>query len=259
IVWQFKTFPVARARATLPADFIVHGDTIGSGEGRVVNIHLREFSRSEPVRTITLTVWSEEEFMAGLETAAGRIGSWIIRAKAIDLSEELIREYLAGLIGYGDAVTELRRLADLDSSSMPVFALLLDLQKRHVVGNDRDLIETGEKVIALYDPKVGEDTRYLLSLDLDPYDITASVYERWAEWSEAIKLRKLAFQRYPFGRAAHEQKIGMAYLQQGISFEKKGRVDDAMDSFINAMTHLPEQSEPYISAKEAFERLQGHK
>ena len=101
------------------------------------------------------------------------------------------------------------------------------------------------------------DLPYLLSRDIDPFEVAAGAHERKEEWQEAILLREQALKIFPANFEVHKRALGESYYALGSSHEKEGRPEQAQDAYERALRYLTLSSEFYEQARDARERMQG--
>ena len=206
IYWQIGPRIIEEVVVKTEADFSVHGDISWFGETWTINARAARAGGGQS-RVFTASGEGEDDVPAGIEQLATDIAVFIRDGTIVDDIEEEVRRYLGGMYSLPVVISKIESIALVFQDSLPVQAVLLDLYLKARPADKAKVARTAAKVIALYDPAHDEDTRYLLSRSLDPFDILAEVYEENGEWTKALKTREKALEVFSFYAAKHKAGI----------------------------------------------------
>ncbi len=188
------------------ANFSVTGDISWFNTKWIISAHVAEV-RDRDAGDFRVSGVDEEELPGGIEEIATEIAVFIRDGAIVPDVEEEVRKYLGGIYSLSTVVSKVETLSLAYQDSLPLQAVLLDLYLRDRAAYRGKIAATASKVIALYDPAHGSDTRYLLSLSLDPFDVLARLYEENREWSKAIEVRKKSLEVFSFYAEKHRAGI----------------------------------------------------
>ncbi len=117
-------------------------------------------------------------------------------------------------------------------------------------------MDEGLKIISLYDPSQEGDTRYLLSLSIDPFDAIAEVYEEEKAWENAIEIRNKALELFPYKPDSHKKGLGRDYYFFALSLKKEGYNAKALENYKKAMNYMSTSSKYFKQVKESIDTLE---
>ncbi len=259
ILWRIEPEVVEEVRRKESSDFSIYGDLTRFRSRWRVDAYVLEGSDLKPKTSFTTTGSRDEEIPDRLAVMAKEIVDWLMTGRVLDIAEEEIRHYMGGLYTYSVVLEKIKKHVDSFSESIPLHALLLDLYLKEKEKYQDEIIKAGLKIITLYDPSGEEDIRYLLSLNIDPFEVTARVYENKKDWNKAIDVRNNALKLFPYRVDNHKIALGKDHYLFALSLEKRGEKAKALENYRRALIYLPRFSEDYKQAKEGLNRLEGYK
>ncbi len=257
ILWKIEPRIVEKINETMSAEFSLYGDFIGFDDTWRVEAFLIKEGEPEPVRSFKLTGRKYDELPAKLTGMSKSIADLLKRDAILNGAEEDIRQYKGGMVSYIGVISKIKKYFSTVPESVPLLALLLDLYLEDKDGNREDILSDGLKIIDLLKQPENTDTRYLLSLALDPFDAVAGVYEEKKDWDNAITIRDKALRLFPYNFELHKEGIGRNYYYNAKSFEEKGSREKAMNNYRTAISFLPPSSGYFKEAMEGIDRLKG--
>jgi tetratricopeptide (TPR) repeat protein len=196
-----------------------------------------------------------DELPAKLTGISKSIADVLRGESVLNTAEEDIRQYKGDMISHDMAISKMKKHISAVPESIPLRGLLLDLYLEDKDRNRGDILDYGLKIIDLMKETENADTRYLLSLALDPFDAVAAVYEKKQEWDNAIVVRDKALRSFSYNLELHKEGIGRDYYFLAKSFEEKGSREKAMESYKTAVTNLQPSSDFYKQAMDGIDRL----
>jgi hypothetical protein len=255
IVWAIEPKIVGEVEEVVSAEYSIYGDLIRFGSEWTVVAHILKEKDLNIRKSFTVSSLKEEEIPESLKEVSKKIAAWLKRENIINEAEEGMRRYRGGLYTHSVTLGKIKSLADTVQESVPLHALLLELYLEKKEKYREKIIDEGLAIINLYDPANDDDTRYLLSLNIDPYDAAADVYEGKRDWKSAIYLRHKARKLFPYMTDRHIRGLGRDYYFYANSFEKKGDSARALENYKKAITYLDPASEHYKRARERIDSL----
>ena len=255
IVWAIEPKIVEEVEEIVSAEFSVYGDLIRFGSDWTVVAYILKEKDLNIRKSFTVNSSKEEEIPERLKEVSKKIAEWLKRENILNEAEEEIRRYMGGLYTHSVALEKIKSLADTVQESVPLHALLLELYLEKKKRYREKIIDEGLKIIDFYDPANDDDTRYLLSLNIDPYDAAADIYEGKRDWKSAIYLRHKARKLFPYMEDKHIAGLGRDYYFYAYSFEKKGDSARALENYRKAVTYLSPASEHYNRARDRIALL----
>lgn len=259
IAWAIEPKIVEEVEEMVSAQFSVYGDLIRFGSDWTVVAYILKERDLNIRKSFTVKSSKEEELPERLKEVSKKIAEWLRRENILNEAEEEIRRYLGGLYTHSVALDKIKSLSDTVQESVPLHALLLELYLEKKKKYREKIIDEGLKIIDFYDPANDDDTRYLLSLNIDPYDAAADIYEGKRDWKSAIYLRHKARKLFPHMKDNHIGSLGRDYYFYARSFEKKGDNARALKNYRKAITYLSKSSEHYKRARNRIEVLKKKK
>jgi len=257
IYWKIEPRLVERINETVSAQYSLYGDLIRIDDRWRVNASLVKDTDLESVRQFRLSGMKYDELPAKLSDMSKNI-AYILKSEAVlNEAEEDIRRYKGGMVSNPEVISRMKKHISSVPESVPLRALLLDLYLEDKDSNQEDIMSDGLKIIDLMKDSENADTRYLLSLALDPFDAVAGVYEKKQGWDNAIAIREKAQRLFPYNSELHTEGIGRNYYYLAKSFEEKGSMEKAMESYKTAVSYLPPSSVYFQQATSGMDRLQG--
>lgn len=254
ILWKIEPRIVEEVARRIDADFVVSGDISRFNTKWRINAYVSE-RNNKTIQVFNLSGDKGEEIPAKLGKMAKEIALLLRKETVVGEAEEEIRKFLGGIYTLSVVVAKIERLSQSFQDSLPIHALLLDLYLRDKASYREKIFDIGSKVIGLYNPSNDADTRYLLSLSLDPFEVIARVYEEKEEWRKAIELREKALRVFPFYAANHRAGIGSAAYTLATTYERRGEKEKAIEYYRKALPYLPPTSEELSVTKERLDIL----
>ncbi|MBI5666067.1 MAG: tetratricopeptide repeat protein [Nitrospirae bacterium] len=255
ILWKIETKIVEKVNETVSADFSLYGDLTSIGDNWRVDAFLVKDGEPESVKTFKLTGVKYNELPAKLTVMSKSISDLLRGDVVLKEAEEDIRQYKGGMVSYPEVIAKVKKHMSAVPQSLPLRALLLDLYLEDRDRNREDILSEGLKIIDLLKQQENSDTRYLLSLALDPFDTVAGIYEKKQDWSNAIIIREKALGFFPYNSELHREGIGRNYYYIADSYEEKGSREKAMDNYKTAVSYLQSSSDFFKQAMEGIDRL----
>ncbi len=257
ILWKIEPKVVEKINERVTAQFSLYGDLIRFGNKWRVDAFVIKEGESGPGRSFSLTGIKDEEIPVRLTEISKSIAAWLRKDNVLNEAEEDIRQYKGGMVSYPGVIVKMKKNISTVPESIPLRALLLDLYLEDKDTNREDILSDGLKIIDLLKQPENSDTRYLLSLALDPFDAVAGVYEKKQDWDNAIAIRDKALRVFPYNSELHRKGIGRNYYYIAKSFEEKGSREKAMESYKTAISYLQPSSGYFTQAMDGFDRLKG--
>ncbi|MBI5056576.1 MAG: hypothetical protein HZB61_08185 [Nitrospirae bacterium] len=255
ILWTIRPVLIEEVNKTVSADYSIYGDVARSGSRWNFDVRLIEGNDTGSQRSFPVTGLGDDEIRKGLSETAELIANLLKGKSAVNEAEEYVRRFMGGTYTYPVVLEKLKVLAYSIPDSILLRALLLDLYLKQKIQNQDEVLLEGLKIISLYNPGKGDDTRYLLSLNLDPFDAAAGIYEIKMDLEKAISMRNDALKLFPYKTGKHKNAIGRDYYMSGLSLKKEGQKAKALEKFSAALTYLEPSSEYYSKAAEEVRQL----
>lgn len=239
---------IEKVKPALSADILLYGDRSRFGDVVRVNIYLSKKGKEGLYKTFSVE-GREEELPEKLKEVSKEIASFIASEGALKRAQEYARGYRGGIYTYEVTLRAIKGLLE-KWGSVRIEAIYLSLLLERGKEREGDILKEGKRLIELYDPLREEDTRFLLSLGLDPFDTVARIYESEGRLKEAIEIRKKALEVFPYNRKRHTKALGKDHYLLGLSLEEKSNREEAKRHYREALRLLPPSLEEYRKAKE---------
>jgi tetratricopeptide (TPR) repeat protein len=254
ILWKIEAAVVEEVARKLDAEYSIYGDISWFGTKWVINAYVCENSKT--IKVFSSSGEREGEIPSKLSKMADEIAVLIRKETIAEDAEEEVRRFLGGMYSLPVVISKIERLSQLYPDSLPLHAILLDIYLRDKAHYKKGVLEVAQKIITLYDPSNDADTRYLLSLSLDPFDVLARIHEEEKEWIKAMEIREKALQLFPFYADKHRAGIGFSAYALAAIYEQKGEKDKSIAYYRKALSHLPPTSKELAVAKERLKILE---
>jgi len=254
IIWTIQTDVMEEVRRNVSADFSVYGSLAGFGEKWRLDVHVMEDGDGSG-QLFTVSGIKDEEMPDKISEAAHMIADFLKGKSAVRAAEHYIRSYMGGMYSYEACLVKIGELARSFPGSVPLHALLLDLYLRKKAEYSDEALRESLKIMEMYKPENGVDTRYLLSLNIDPFDAAAGIYEDREDWENAISIRSRALTDFPYRTTLHKNALGKDYYQSGVSLESSGHAARALERYEKALVYLKQPSEYIGKADERINKL----
>ncbi len=255
IIWRIEPNVIEEVRKKVPADYSVYGDLKRFGKTWTVVVYIMKERETGIRKSFIINSSKEEEIPQGIIETSREIAEWLRGENVVSEAEEVMRKYSGGLYTHSAALEKIKNLSGYYSGSVPLHALLLEL---YLVRKDRygeKVLAESLKIIDIYDPLNDDDTRYLLSRNIDPFETAADIYETRGDWENAISTRHSAEKIFPYSTERQMEMLGKDYYFYAISLEKNGDNAAAEENYGNAMFYLKSSSEYYQNAKDSYDIL----
>lgn len=254
VLWRIEPKLVEKVSQRVRADFAVYGD-ISRFDGKwVINAYSAEV-KGGTVKAFTLSGEGEEEIPGKLAQLATDIAVSLREETIVTEAEGEVRKFAGGMYSLSVIIGKMEALVPFYRESLPLKALLLDLYLRDEALYRKKIAPLASTIIEQYYPAREADTRYLLSLSLDPFDVLARVHEGAGEWEKAMAVREKALQVFPFAEERHRRGIGLDAYALARLYEKMGRRERAEEHYRKALSFLSEKEPERESARESLRKL----
>ena len=206
IPWRIQPAIVKRISRNLNSDYSIFGDISLHGKKWEVKASIAD-SDATVLKVFTIAGKKRDEMPKKLSSLGRDIAGFFKRDTIVETAEEEVRRYLGRLDDLSTAVGKIESMSATYPDLLPLRAILLDLYMRDKEIYNNKIIPSAAKIIELYNPSNGSDTRYLLSRYLDPYDVLANEYEKQGAVKRAIEIRERALREFPFFSGRHKKAI----------------------------------------------------
>ncbi|MFQ5329562.1 MAG: hypothetical protein ACE5D4_06190 [Thermodesulfobacteriota bacterium] len=255
LIWRIDASFVQEIAASTSANYTIYGAITRFGEGWRIETTLSAVGKDDLKRSFTSTGLADEEIPVMVGEVAQEIVLLIQKAHLMTEAGEVVRLYLAGISTYGAAAERLEELAGEFPDHLPLHLLILNHYLKDKPHHHEEILRVGHKAIALYKGANEEELRYLRVYDLDPFDVTAMVYEGRNQWERAIDIRVEALQLISRNLALHRAALGLDYYHLARFHDKTGRDKAAMEGYRKALEYLPQHSKEFPVATERLKLL----
>lgn len=255
ILWKIETKVVEKINETVNARFLLYGDLIRFGDKWRIDAFIIKEGEVIPGKSFSVSGTKDEEISVRLTEISKSIADWLRKENILNEAEEDIRQYMGGMYSYPGVIGRIKKHISMVPESIPLRALLLDLYLKDKDNNQEDIINDGLKIIDLLELSADDDTRYLLSLAIDPFDAVAGGYEKKQAWDNAVAVRDKALRLFPYNSELHREGIGRSYYYTAKSFEEKGFREKAVESYKTASTYLQPSSAYFKQVMDGIEML----
>lgn len=245
ILWNIRPVIIEEARAKAFVKYAIFGNIVNFDNKSRLYIYLQQLKNPASEQTFDINYKEKEQIPDKITSVAKAMAAWIKSKWIVSEAEEHIRKFMGGINSHSDTIAILMNFVKEYPTSVPIQALLLDMYIKKKDMYNEQIITNGLKLIDLYDNSNDENTRYLLSLNLDPYDATAEAYEMREEWIKAIETRNNALKSYPHQQSVHKTGLGKDHYFLARSLELKGQKARALEHYKIALSYLPESSVYY--------------
>jgi len=258
ILWKIEQRIVEKINDAVNARYSLYGDLMSFGDRWRVDAFLAKEGETDPVRTLRFNGMNFDELPAKMTGISKSIAEVLKGESVLNTAEEDIRQYKGGMISHDMVISMMKKHISAVPESIPLRGLLLDLYLEDTEGNAGDILSAGLKIIGLMKETANADTRYLLSLALDPFDAVAAVYEKKQEWDNAVVVRDKALRSFSYNPELHKERIGRDYYFIAKSFEEKGSRKKALEHYKTAISYLQPSSGYFKEATDGIDRLIGN-
>lgn len=255
ILWKIEPEIILRVNSALSADYSIYGDISGYGDVWNADIQLFRKDRINAEHSFSASGTRRDERPEKLKKLADDIAAWLKKEYTLTEAEETVRRYLGNIIVRERAIQGISAFVREYPDSVPLRALLLDLYLRDRENYENEILKEAAGIMRVYRAEDESDTRYLLSLSMDPYDAAARVMEKHSDWVRAIQVREEALKAFPFRADMHRENLGKDYLQKAGALEGKGDISGALESYKNALMYLDPSSEHAHKATGSIQRI----
>jgi tetratricopeptide (TPR) repeat protein len=255
ILWKVEPLIIEEINKNISADYYVFGDFITIENEWKLDAYISGNKITGEKIPFAMQGTTYEEFPVKLKELAILIADWLKYRYTIEEAETDIRRYMGNLFTHSHVVDKIRKYINSYPESIPLRALLMDLYLKKKDVFSRELFNEGVQIVNLLNSSTADDTRYLMSLSLDPYDVIAGMHEKNEDWANAIKLRSRAIQRFPGNSEKHRRMLGNDYFFKASALEKAGQKSEALKNYKEAMHYLNSRSEFYDRSREGLNRL----
>jgi hypothetical protein len=251
IFWNIRHQVIQEIRTAKNAEYAVFGNIVKVGrmlkmEIRVAKTNVILSKEQTPAFSTSAAGTTHDELYGKVPDMAAAIADLLMGERVLGRAEEDVRRYLGRIVSYSDTVDILQNHVNEYPKSIPLRALLLDLYLKEKQADQQKVLEDGLTIVDLYNPLDKSDTRYLLSLSLDPFDVAAEAYEESGDWPNAILIRNRALKTFPFKKMRHRDGLARDHYFQGEAYEEKGLTAKAIEQYNSAIG--------YVSASSAYHR-----
>ncbi len=255
ILWNIEPLLFEKINSAVNARFYIYGDLLYFGDSWRIDAFLKEKGEAEPEKSFNLSGENDGEIPVRLSELAKSISVWLRKENVLNEAEADVRKYMAGLTSYSAAIMKMKNHISMAPESIPVRALLLDLYLMNKDVYQGEILEEGRRIIELAEGARQEDMRYLLSINIDPFDTVAAVYEKQGNLEGAIMVRANALKRFPYNSGLHRMKSGENHYLLARAHEAKGQKSKAAENYGRAIDYLKADSEYFQPAMEGLDRL----
>ncbi len=255
IIWRIEPNVIEEVQKKVPADYSVYGDLKRFGKTWTVVVHIMKERETGIKKSFIRNSLIEEKIPERMLEISMEIAEWLKGENIVSEAEEVMRKYLGGLYTHSVALEKIKNLSNYYSGSIPLHALLLELYLARKDNYAEKILAESSRIIDIYDPLNDDDTRYLLSMNIDPFETAADIYETRGDWKEAISIRHLAEKKFPYSTERHMEMLGKDYYFYAVSFEKNGNNARAEKNYGKAMIYLKPSSAYYHNAKDGYDVL----
>lgn len=235
------------------------GELTRFGKRWRISARIKEDENQGTEAVFTIAGLNDEEMTGELTGLAKKIADALKGKNALREAEEYVRRYRGVVYTYSAVLEKIKDLVNSFPGSVPLHALLLDLYLQQKERNADSVLSESLKIMEIYDPEKGDDTRYLLSLNIDPFHTAAEIYEGRQEWSNAIAVRTAGLDAFQYRDEEHRIGLGRDYYFLGSLLEKAGQGENALENYEKSLTFLKPSSEFFRKAEEAIEKLTARK
>jgi hypothetical protein len=256
ILWKIRPRIVEQVSRGLSSDYSIYGDISTVKGNKVVKVHITDGS-TNVLKTFNLTAKSGDELPEKLAVLGRDISSFFLGFTAVDRAEEEVRKFHGGFYNLETVVGKVEAISRAYPSSLPLRAILLDLYLRDKSLFNEKITSMASGIIENYNPANGDDTRYLLSLYLDPYDVLAERYEARRNWTASIRVREKALREFAFFADRQKQAAGHAAFMLAQEFDAKKDRKRAAEYYMKALSFLQSGSEEAVKSRERLKAIEG--
>jgi len=261
ILWNIRHQVIEELRVGKHADYALYGSIERAGSVITMKIGVsgtRGILNSDrtPVFSTGVEAATEKELRTKVREVSVAVAEWLNGSRVLAGAEEDVRRYLGRMASHAETVGKIEDYVRKYPESLPLRALLLDLYLKERKTYQQKILEEGLTMANLYDPLEISDTRYLLSLNIDPFLAAAEVYEERGDWKNAIALRDRALRLFPFRNVVHREGLARDHYALGQAHEGNGRISEAADEYNRAAGYASESSEQLQFIREGIRRTQ---
>lgn len=258
IAWRIEPLIVEEVRKRSSDYFInysVYGDISEFSNRWRVDLFVVKESYFKELKTFSVSGEKGIPLSGRITSLAKDLSTWMKKEYALLRAEEEIRDYKGGLYSHNVAVKIIHTLSGSYPRSIPIHGLLLDLYLESPEAYEQEILKESGTIMEMIEGADKKDLRYLLSLDIDPFDSAARIREKEKNWKRSIDIRDRALQLFPFKKDLHKRKLGESSYFYAVQLEKRGSVREAVDYYGRAISLLDRSSEYLHPATERYNRL----
>lgn len=256
ILWNIHPRIIERVARGLSSDYSIYGDISVNNKKWEATARLSD-NHANVLRTFTATADSQDKLYGELTRMGRRISAFFEEFTVVARAEDEVRRYLAGFYSIETIIGKIQEMALLYPDALPLRAILLDLYLKDKTAFSERIRPTAERIISIYNPTNGDDTRYLLSLYLDPYGVLAEYFEAREEWARAIEIREKALQDFSFFADEQKKGLGHAAFMLAQEFEQRRNKARAAEYYRKALAVLPSGSDETLKSTERLREIGG--
>lgn len=207
MLWEFRPFITEETSASVRAEILIYGDMIKREDGYRLDVIAIKERESEPAWSRVFSPIGDDELSLRAAEAASELAAWVKAEYALRFAEEDVRRYRGGMVSLEETISLLRERLETAPQSIPLHTLLIDMYRMGGDVYEEHVLREAEEIVGLLDKGSSDDHRYLISRDIDPYDIVARALEKKEEWKEAIVLRERALREFPANFEVHTRAL----------------------------------------------------
>jgi tetratricopeptide (TPR) repeat protein len=261
IIWNIRHQVIEEIRAAKNAEYAVSGSVLRSGGQLKMEVRVTKTERilskeQVPAFSTGAAEPTYKELSEKVPDLASAIADWLKKEHMQGKAEEEMRQYLGRIISYADTVNALEGYVREQPRSIPLRALLLDLYLKEKTKYQQKILEEGLTIVELFKTAEMSDTRYLLSLSIDPFDIAAEAYEENGDWENAISMRERALVLFSFRKRKHRDGLARDLYILGQAYEKKGHTARAFEHYNRAREYVSASSEYHTKIHDGIKRTE---
>jgi len=191
-----------------------------------------------------------------LSDIGNEIKIWLRNRYIIYLAETELRKLKGGILTYEHTIAKIKSYLEEFPDNIRLRTLLLEIYLYRKDSYKPEIFIESSKIIDLYTPSDSESTRYLLSRQIDPFDILADIYEKEGGLERAIEIRERALTVFPFNRERHEERLGMDYYLKASELRQKRNPAHIKEYLLKAREYINQGSDLYKKIEIELQKIQ---
>jgi hypothetical protein len=219
-LWKIQPEMVDKISRGFTSDYSVYGDISRSEGKREIRTYISD-RNANVLKVFSVSAENRDEMPQKLAKLGRDIAAFLARHDIVEAAEEEVRKYLGMLSSLPTVIGKIEKMSSSSPESLPLKAILLDLYLKDETAYGNKIFDSASEIIKIYDPANGDDTRYLLSRYLDPFDVLAEQYEARGDWKKSIEIRERALRDFSFFSEKH--KTAIEALRNGEMKQIKGK------------------------------------